>query len=379
MSEASTRPVITQSVGFDVEKFDERVYAREIAERFKTSHFEQLLTPDAGGVVHELSYFFDEPFGDSSAAPTYYLCGETRKHVKVALSGDGGDEQFAGYSHYGAARWTQNIHSRLPSLLWRAARLPLQHLFQVSRYNKTTQYWNWLAWLSSSRNPDRNAFNHLLPQPFRYRTLLGRQLLSELRGYDPFDSIRHLYEQSGSNDLMSRMQYVDIKAYLCDDILVKVDRASMAHSLEVRCPLLDHRVVEYASRIPPIHKWKDKRSKIVLKSAIADLVPTEFFERPKQGFAIPLDHWFRTSLKGTMDDLAFSSGGQSGFLGKSQCRRTWFEHQKGLVNHGSQLWNGMTFEMWHQRSLGGSARAIEPTELMATAKPTREVHIGSVK
>lgn len=378
MSQASNRPVVTQSVGFDVEQFDERQYAREIAQKFDTDHHEQLLTPDASRVAHQLSYFFDEPFGDSSAAPTFYLCEETRKHVKVALSGDGGDEQFSGYSHYWAAQWTQNIHSRLPSLLWRAAQLPLRHLFQVSRYNKKLHYWNWLAMLSSSQNPDRNAFNHLLPQPFKYRTLLGRGFLAELGGYDPFDSISYLYDQSGSDDPMSRMQYVDIKTYLCDDILVKVDRASMANSLEVRCPLLDHRVVEYASRIPPIHKWKDKRSKIVLKNAVADLIPPSFFERPKQGFAIPLDHWFRTSLAGTMASLEFSNGGKSGFLGRFKSRRTWIEHQKGFADHGSQLWNGMMFELWYRQAMNGTVESVEPTDLMASANQTRIASLDAV-
>ena len=305
MAELSEQPVLTQSIGFDVDRFDETQYAREVADRFETRHYEQQLTPDAGDVIRQLAYFYDEPFGDSSAAPTYYLCEQTRNHVKVALSGDGGDEQFAGYSQYGAAQWTQDIHNRYSPLLWAALRIPLRHMFQVSRYNKKTHYWNWLAYLSSSSDADRNAFNHMLAQPFRYRSLLSHDVLAEIGDYEPFDTISDYYDQSGTDDLMSRMQYVDLKTYLPDDILVKVDRASMAHSLEVRCPLLDYRVVEYSTRIPPLHKWKSKRAKIVLKEAIADMIPMEFLERPKQGFAVPLDHWFRSSLiepaKGTRD------------------------------------------------------------------------------
>ncbi len=372
MAGISETPVVTQSVGFDVEAFDERRYAREIAERFATDHHEQVLEPSAGHAVKQLAFFYDEPFGDSSAVPTYYLCEQTRKHVTVALSGDGGDEQFAGYDHYNGLVWTENIRSRLPALVWRAAALPLKHLFQITRYHKGALRFNRKLWLSASDNPDRNAYNHLLPQPYRYRELLDGELLDALGDYDPFESVADLYERSGTDDVMSRMQYADIKSYLCDDILVKVDRASMAHALEVRCPLLDHRIVEYSTRIPPIHKLRDEKSKLVLKQAIAHLIPTEFFERPKQGFAIPLDHWFRTALREPTEDLLFSRpGGKSRLLSPLSCKRMWFEEQRDLARHGSQFWNAMMFELWYLRYMERVDLPIEPTATMSEARPTR--------
>ncbi len=370
MTRASTTPVITQSVGFDDRAFDERAYARDIARRLGTDHHEQLLTPDAGAVVDQLAYFYDEPFGDSSAAPTYYLCQQTRTQVTVALSGDGGDELFTGYDHYGTFQWTDSIRARVPRLLRRAAATPLLHLQGVTRYHPRARKYNRIAILASLDDRDRNAYNHLLPQPYRWRELLSRDLLSAIADYDPFTTVADLYERSGSDDMMSRMQYCDIKSYLCDDILVKVDRASMAHALEVRCPLLDHRIVEYAARIPPSLNARDDRTKLVLKAAIDHLVPTELFERPKQGFAVPIDRWLRTSLKARLERAAFGApGGHSGMLARTRARRMWAEHQRGLTRHGAAFWNALMFELWFERYVDRAADAIAPTAPMSRAAP----------
>jgi asparagine synthase (glutamine-hydrolysing) len=358
------RPVVTNSIGFDVSKFDEREYAQQIASRFSTEHHEKVLSPRAGHVVNQLSWFYDEPFGDSSAVPTYYLCGMTRDQVTVALSGDGGDELFAGYTHYPESMWAASIRARVPELLRSAARVPLKHLFQVSRYHPSTFGYNALAW-RVVHDRDRSAYFNLLPQPWRFAEMLNRDLLRTLRGYDPFDSVRALYDKSGSDDGLARMQYADIKAYLCDDILVKVDRASMAHALEVRCPFLDHRVVSYAARIPPNLNLDGAKSKVTLKRAISSLIPPEFFERPKQGFAIPIAEWFRTALREPAARLFFDRrGGESGLLDPAELRRRWWEHQRGLVNHGTPFWNGMMFELWYQRFIERSAPEVEPTAPM---------------
>jgi len=341
--------VLTQSVGFQEQAFDERHFARDVAERFGTEHHEQVLSAQASDVVAELGYFYDEPFGDSSAAPTYYLCKETRRHVKVALSGDGGDESFAGYDHYAMAAWTNNIRDRVPRMLRRAASAPLLHLLNVSRYSKRAANLNQIALFSSHDDRDRNAYHHLLPQPYRYRELLSRRFLASLDGYDPFTSIRDLYARSGTRDLVGRMQYCDIKSYLCDDILVKVDRASMANSLEVRCPLLDHRIVELGARIPRDQKMSDRGSKLVLKESVAPWIEPSFFERDKQGFAIPLREWLQGPLSKRFASLVLEqTGGGSGLLSSLGSRRLWMEEQHGLARHGHQLWNALMFEGWHE-------------------------------
>ncbi len=371
MADVGESRVRTQSVGFGDQAFDERQYAREIAQRFGTEHHEQVLNPSAGDVVSKLAYFYDEPFGDSSAAPTYYLCEETRKHVTVALSGDGGDESFAGYDHYEQAEWTNRIRDRVPRWLRRVTSTPLLHLLHLSRYNKRALELNHRALFSSHQDRDRNAYNQLLPQPYRYRELLSRDFLSALGDYDPFTSIRDLYARAGTDDLVSRMQYCDIKSYLSDDILVKVDRASMAHSLEVRCPLLDHRIIELAARMPRSHKMGGGKSKIVLKEAVAPWVESEFFERDKQGFAIPLRSWLQGPLAARFEQLALEApGGGSGLLAGLGTKRMWAEEQRGLASHGHQLWNALMFEGWFDRFMKRDvgtpphSRAAVPTEIL---------------
>ena len=181
MAELSpNRPVLTNSIGFDVQRFDERVYARQVAKRFRTDHREQVLSPEAGHVVKQLSWFYDEPFGDSSAVPTYYLCEMTRQHVTVALSGDGGDELFAGYYHYRDALWASGVRAKLPPWLRTAALTPLRHLFHLSRYSPRAFGYNTLAW-RAAQDEQRSDYDSLLPQPRRFREMLGRDFLAALK------------------------------------------------------------------------------------------------------------------------------------------------------------------------------------------------------
>ncbi len=372
MAQLSERPVLTNSIGFDVERYDERPYARQIAARFQTDHREQVLSPEAGEIVRQLSWFYDEPFGDSSAAPTYHLCAMTRKHVTVALSGDGGDELFAGYYHYRDSLWADSIRGRLPGWLRRAALTPLRHLFQVTRYSSEAFGYNSIAW-RAALDADRSDYNSLLPQPWRFREMLSRDFLASLGGYDPYDAFRSWYERSRTGDHVSRMQYVDLKTYLPDDILVKVDRASMAHALEVRCPLLDHKVVEYAARIPSSFKIQENKTKLILKQAIRGLIPPETFDRKKMGFAIPIAKWFRTALREPAEALFFAKpGGASGTLSRYESRRLWVEHQAGLVDHGTQLWNAMMFELWYRRFIEGASIEVGATDPMKDHRPTAD-------
>ncbi len=375
MASFGTSRVVTQSVGFDESAFDERQFAREIADRFATEHHEQVLSTSASDVVQQLGYFYDEPFGDSSAAPTYYLCEETRKRVTVALSGDGGDESFAGYDHYEQAQWTNNIRDRIPRLLRQVSSAPLQHLLNLSRYNRKALDLNQAALFASKEDRDRNAYNQLLPQPYRFRELLSRDFLASLDDYDPFTSVRDLYARSGTDCLVSRMQYCDLKSYLCDDILVKVDRASMAHSLEVRCPLLDHRIIELATRMPLEQKMQAGRSKIALKAAVNPWVDSEFFERDKQGFAIPLRDWLQGPLATRFESLILArSGGHSGLLSRFGVKRMWYESQRGLAKHGHQLWNALMFEGWFQRYIERIDSPWKAPEGVRRAVPTLPVH-----
>ena len=369
MAAASTQPVITQAVGFTNRAFDERRYAKEIAERFRTRHHEQVLSDEAGVIAEQLSYFYDEPFGDSSSAPTYFLCQKTRELVTVSLSGDGGDETFAGYDHYPDSLWAQSIHGRLPGFAWQLAAWPLSQLFQVTRYRRPLYEKNRLLYRAMGGG-DRSAYDNLLPQPWWYRELLGGDALRGLGDYDPYETMATLYARSGTSDPLARMLYADTKSLMCDDILVKVDRASMAHALEVRCPLLDHRVIEYAARIPSRHKLDGKVSKKVLRKAVEPYIPPAFFERDKQGFAVPLSGWLRGEMKTATEQRLFGPG-RSRILGEGKLKRLWLEHQRGLVDHGARLWQALMFELWYARALGGDDVPLAKTKPMQTGAPAR--------
>ena len=371
MAKLLPHPAVTSSIGFDVARFDEREYAREIAKRFGTEHHEQVLHPEAASIVQQLSWYYDEPFGDSSAVPTFYLCGMTREHVTVAVSGDGGDELFAGYAHYASSMWIDSMRQRVPSMLRSLALGPLARLFGVTRYQRRLWRYNVIGWRVANQR-DRSAYDSLIPQPWRWRELLDRGFVRQLGGYDPFETIGAWYDASGTDDYLSRMQYADIKSYLVDDILVKVDRASMANALEVRCPLLDYRIVEYAARIPPALRLDRAKAKRVLKRAIGDLVPELFFERPKAGFAIPLAEWFRSALVPIGESLFIRRrGGHSGTLGHLSVRRMWAEHQAQIADHGTPFWNAMMFELWYHRFVEGAGAPVAPTPATADPKPTR--------
>ena len=363
----------TQAVGFDTQGFDERHYAKHVAAHFGSQHSEQLLSPEAGEVIRQLPYFYDEPFGDSSAAPSYYLCAAARKEVTVALSGDGGDEPFAGYDHYAMYQWTNGLRPRIPTTLWKGLHRPLRGLMQLSRYNKTASNYNLYAFLASAPDPDRNAYHHFLPQPYRYRELLSDEFVRELDDYDPFHSIRDHFRAAGTDDPVLRMQYCDLKSYLCDDILVKVDRASMAHSLEVRSPLLDHRIIELATRIPLRHKMTPERKKIVLAEAVAPWIAPETFERPKQGFAIPLHDWFRGPLAARTAEALWGSPRRSRLVSEGAARRMLFEEERGLASHGHQLWNALNFELWFERYMSRIESDFDATARMEGARKTQPV------
>ncbi len=371
MSKLLPHPAKTCSIGFDVARFDERKYARQVAERFSTDHREQVLHAEAADVVQQLSWYYDEPFGDSSALPTFYLCGMTREHVTVAISGDGGDELFGGYSHYASSMWVDSMRQRVPRMLRSLALEPLRRMFGLSRYHPRAWTYNVVGWRLANER-DRSAYDSLIPQPWRWRELLDRGFVDALDGYDPFDSVGRWYGASGTDDYLSRMQYADIKSYLVDDILVKVDRASMAHGLEVRCPLLDYRIVEYAATLPPALRLDRTNAKRVLKRAVADLIPPSFFDRPKAGFAIPLAEWFRSALKPIGAALFVDRpGGGSGLLGRRSVRRMWKEHGHAWADHGTPFWNAMMFELWHRRFMERSAADVAPTPAVAGAAPTR--------
>ncbi|MCK6547879.1 asparagine synthase (glutamine-hydrolyzing) [Myxococcota bacterium] len=341
------RRVKTHTVGFGEGAFDERPFAREIAERFHTEHTERVVDVEDTGVVDRLAWYFDEPFGDSSAVPTYHLSASTRAHVTVALSGDGGDESFAGYRRYVFAMREHGVRRHLPGLVRSAVVAPLASIYPKADY--LPRYLRARATLTNVATTHERAYFLSLTQK-TYPRYLDDGFLAGLAGYDPYGHFERHFARARTDDPLARLQYVDLKTYLADDILVKVDRASMAHALEVRVPLLDHEVVELAARMPSSLKLDGAETKRVLKHAAARLLPERTRTRPKMGFTIPLAAWLRGGLRGRAEAAFFDRpGGASGLVDVRGLRRLWYEHQLGVADHSTALWSLLMFEEWARR------------------------------
>ena len=348
MSELMGEPVITSSIGFKDKEFDELDYARLIAERFQTKHHDQVVEPDAAGILDRLVWHYDEPFADSSAIPTYYVSKIAREHVTVALSGDGGDEIFAGYRRYMLDVRENAIREMIPTAIRRAIFRPLAALYPKA---------DWAPRVFRGKATFENlACSHIegyfrsvsACRPETKRLLLHPDIQRQLQGYDTLDLFRAYYDRAGTTDPLSRIQYVDVKTYLPDDILVKVDRASMANSLEVRSPLLDHRFMELTARIPSSLKLRGSVGKYIFKKSLEKVVPDDVLYRKKMGFAVPLASWLRRDLKPMAESLLLGSQ-PDGILDKQGVERLWTEHQSGLRNRSTELWTLLMFRMWQQR------------------------------
>jgi asparagine synthase (glutamine-hydrolysing) len=350
MQGAMNGPVITSSIGFEEEAFNELPYARTVASRFGTDHHEQVVRPDALAVVDKLAWHYDEPFADSSAIPTYYVSKTAREHVTVALSGDGGDENFAGYRRYYFDRRENLIRGWLPQ----GVRQPVFGAL-ASLYPKA----DWAPRIFRGKATFQNLARCPIAAYFRSvsgcppelkRGLLHADVRSHLGSYDSLDVLREYYDNADTDDLLSKVQYVDIKTYLADDILAKVDRASMAVSLEVRAPILDHKFMELAARIPSSLKLRGMEGKHIFKKALGSRLPESILYRKKMGFAVPLAQWFRGELKGMAHEAIFD-GGRDDFLEPKTVERIWTEHQRGFRDRSTELWTLLMFRLWQRKFL----------------------------
>jgi asparagine synthase (glutamine-hydrolysing) len=350
MQDAMEGPVITSSIGFEEKDFNELPYARSVASHFDTDHHEQIVRPDALAVVEELAWHYDEPFADSSAVPTYYVSKVAREHVTVALSGDGGDENFAGYRRYYFDQRENLMRSFLPASFRQPVFGALAWLYpkadwapRIFRGKATFQ--------NLARCPVEAYFRSVAAcQPELKRNLLHRDIQRALGTYDSSNVLREYYDKADTDDLLSKVQYVDIKTYLADDILTKVDRASMAVSLEVRAPILDHKLIELAARIPSSLKLRGMEGKYIFKKALERCLPPSVLYRKKMGFAVPLARWFRGDLKSMGYDVIVR-GKSDDLLQQSAVDRMWAEHQSGLRDRSTELWTLLMFRLWQRKFL----------------------------
>ena len=347
MSRLSSRPVKTFSIGFADEDYDELQHARLVARRFRTDHHELVLDPDVVDVIEDLAWFLDEPFGDSSAIPTYIVSKLASEHVTVALTGDGGDELFAGYEKYGVER-RERRYERLPQV----ARRALGRLGE--RLPPGVRGRNWLRHMALG-GADRYLDASTLFSQARLGRLFRPGVFTELDTEHVCEAAQgHLAATSGH--WLSAAQYLDLKHYLPLDILTKVDRMSMAHSIETRVPLLDHRLVEFAATIPPELQMRRGATKALFKRAMRGILPDEIVDRPKHGFAIPLGRWFRGRLGPFVRDLLLGpTSRRRGIFNLGYVERLIERHEQGRPLD-LQLWTLVSFELWCRTFLDAPPR-----------------------
>ena len=364
MARESAKPVQTFSIGFKEEKFNESEYARQVAERFGTDHHELTLDPNLEDTLTYLSGMLEEPFGDSSMLPTYYVCRMARRQVTVALSGDGGDELFAGYDRYLTAMDRRKFDS-LPGWVGSIYRERIHGLVPAGTYGKN------LAWNASLNERDRylDAMS-FFPALHREQHLFTSEFLQRAKRLpDPLGQWQRLYDDAPAHDRLSRLLYLDTKTYLNGDILAKVDRMSMATSLEVRVPMLDHQFVEWVTSLPVDWKFRAGARKHILKKLAARVgIPSEVIHRRKQGFQLPLVEWMRDELKARFWNVLLEPRTQQrGYFKPSVVKSLIEEHVQGRRNRSGLLWRMLLLEMWHRnfmesRSSWGVARTAPNLE-----------------
>jgi asparagine synthase (glutamine-hydrolysing) len=359
MAQDATTPVHTFSMGFADRSYNELPYARAVATHYQTAHREELVTADVVGLAERLASAYDEPFGDVSAFPTYLLSTIARRDVTVALSGDGGDELFAGYDSYRAHQWAQRIRWVTRSFGWSAVDRLLEGMpprpEKKGAVNKAKRFAEGLRKPESLEHARWLVFWDLTER----RALYTNAAHDAVAARDPFGWYRGLLEEGSRRGFhgLQRQLYADVRGYLADDILAKVDRASMAASLEVRVPFLDHEFVEAALRIPADRKLRDGQTKWVLREAFADRVPEVVARRGKEGFSMPMKQWLMRELQPMMRDLLSPARvAARGLFDGAAITRLMDEHVAGRKNHAHRLWCLMALELSMQ-AVSGVPRA----------------------
>src|SRR5215469_7244967 len=348
MARASSKPVKTFSIGFKYADFNEAQYARMVAERFETDHHELILDPEVVSTIEQLTSSLEEPFGDSSMLPTYYISCLARKHVTVALSGDGGDEIFGGYTRY-RKQSRRQVFERIPGWAGKLYRERIFPLIPRSTYGRRFSYNVTLPW--RERYVDDISF---LPVFEREMPLLSDDFRISLDGSaDPKRRMLSYLDGKRDWDSLSQLLYLDTKTYLAGDILTKVDRMSMLTSLEVRVPLLDHELVEWAASLTPRWKMRGGQQKYILRRLAERLgVPPQVLNRPKQGFALPLVHWMRHEMKDLIQTILLEPRTlQRGYFRPRAVRHILDEHFRRRRDHSGAIWRLLIFELWHRNFL----------------------------
>jgi asparagine synthase (glutamine-hydrolysing) len=347
MAKLGHQPVKTFSIGFEEEEFDELRFARIVSKHFSTEHHEFIVKPNAIEILPRLVWHYNEPFADSSAIPTYYMAKMTKDFVKVVLTGDAGDENFAGYPRYLRSQWVAWF-TKLPEKIRRAWVPPLIRRMASLRWRekKFNRLADFLELLSC--NQARNYAEQIKIFNAKERNeIYSQEMVHALAHIDPLGYLVEKYEESETEDPLSKLLYLDIHSYLPEDLLVKMDIATMANSLEARVPFLDHKFMEFVARIPSQLKLKGSMTKFILKKAFSGFLPGAILKRKKMGFGVPISRWFTKDLKAylfetLMDQRALNRG----FFRKEGVQRLLDEHIALKYDHSARLWALLTLELW---------------------------------
>ncbi len=347
MSQLMDKPVKTFSIGFPEASFNELSFARVIADRFKTEHHEEIVKPDALDILPKIVWHYNEPYADSSCIPTYYLSEMTRQNVTVALNGDGGDEIFAGYERYLAYKLT-SYYEKVPKFIrdgilntlkaFPESSLRQDFIRKAKRFTevmaepKERRYIRWLSIFSNEMK----------------ERIYSEEMKERMRSIDSVEMVADSFKRSGTDDLLDTLLFVDTLNYLPEDLMVKVDIASMAHSLECRSPFLDHKLVEFAASIPSCLKLKGRKTKYILKKALAKILPEEILNRGKMGFGVPLSFWFRRELKDYTQEILLCKKADRGYFEQKEIKNLIEEHTSGRTNHSYRIFSLLMLELWHQ-------------------------------
>ena len=351
MAGLSGEPVNTCSIAFDDPAFNESEFAQMVADRYQTRHFVETVKSDDFDLIDTLAALYDEPYADSSAIPTYRVCQLARKHVTVALSGDGGDEAMGGYRRYRMHLMEEKMRGSMPAGIRRPVFGLLGRMYPKADW--APRMFRAKTTFQALARDSVQAYFHsvsILRDDMR-RSLFSNTFRAELAGYNAIEVFRRHAAAADTDDPLALIQYLDTKTYLVGDINTKVDRASMAHSLEVRDPLMDHKLVEWLATLPSSLKIKGQEGKFVFKKAMEPLLPRDVLYRPKMGFAVPLARWFRGPLKGRVREAILGSTlAETGIFNRDYLQHLVDAHQSGARDYSASLWTTMMFEAFLRNS-----------------------------
>ena len=347
MAKLTDHPVKTFSIGFEEKDFDELYYARIVANHFSTDHHEFIVKPDAIEILPKLVWHYNEPFADSSAIPTYYVANMTKDYVKVVLTGDAGDENFAGYPRYLRSRWVASF-TRIPDKL-RKDLLP-KFLRASSGLHLREKTLNRLSGFMEALSTDqaRNYAEQIkIFNAKEKENIYAKDFGQKVEKIDPLNFLVNKFEESGTEDFLEQMLYADINSYLPEDLLIKMDIATMANSLEARVPFLDHHFMEFVAGIPSQLKLKGFKSKFILREAFRDFLPKAIFKRRKMGFGVPISRWFRNELKDYVYEILLDPRTLNrGYFRRDGIEHLLNDHMAARYDHSSKIWALLFLENW---------------------------------